>query len=192
LEASHSCLSAGVDDPPNIRPLSSNVEYPASSIQHRAFNMDKQPNSRMCFVCGLQNPLGLKIAFYNDPEVEQVRAELTIPDVYQGYPGVVHGGIVAAILDEISGRAVMLHGSDEDLMATLRLTVRYRRPTPTETPLTAVGWVAQVGGVGARVAGEIRLADGTVTAECESVLANVPEEFYTRWEAEKPYWKVYE
>ena len=154
--------------------------------------MDKQPNSRMCFVCGLQNPVGLKIAFYSDPEAEQVRADLTIPDEYQGYPGVVHGGIVAAILDEVSGRAVMLHGSDEDLMATLRLTVRYRRPTPTETPLTAVGWVEQVGGVGARVAGEIRLADGTVTAECQTVLANVPEEFHTQWEEEKPYWKVYE
>jgi uncharacterized protein (TIGR00369 family) len=154
--------------------------------------MRKQPNSRMCFVCGLQNPVGLKLAFYEDPEAEQVRAEFTVPDKYQGYPGIVHGGIVAAILDEVSGRAVMLHGSDEDLMATLRLTVRYRRPTPTETLLTAVGWVERTGGMGARVAGEVRLPDGTVSAECESVLASVPEEFRTRWEPEKPYWKVYE
>jgi len=154
--------------------------------------MRKQPNSRMCFVCGLQNPVGLKLAFYEDPEAEQVRAEFTVPDKYQGYPGVVHGGVVAAILDEVSGRAVMLHGSDEDLMATLRLTVRYRRLTPTETLLNAVGWVERMGGMGARVAGEIRLPDGTVSAECESVLANVPEEFRTQWEPEKPYWKVYE
>jgi uncharacterized protein (TIGR00369 family) len=153
--------------------------------------MHKQPNSRMCFICGLQNPVGLKMAFYGDPETQEVRSELTVPDAYQGYPGVVHGGIVAAILDEVSGRAVMLHGSDEDMMATLRLTVRYRRPTPTETPLTAVGWVERVGGMGARVAGEIRLSDGTVTAECECVLGNVPDEFRARWEPEKPYWKVY-
>jgi hypothetical protein len=58
--------------------------------------------------------------------------------------------------------------------------------------LTAVGWVEQMGGVGARVAGEIRLPDGTVTAECESVLGNVSEEFRTRWEPEKAYWRVYE
>jgi len=146
----------------------------------------------MCFVCGLQNPVGLKLAFYEDPESGQVRAEFTVPDEYQGYPGVVHGGIVSAILDEVSGRAVLVHGSDENLMATLRLTVRYRRPTPTETRLTAVGWVERMGGVGARVAGEIRLPDGTVTAECESVLTNVPEEFRAQWEEEKPYWKVYE
>ncbi len=154
--------------------------------------MNKQRNSRMCFVCGLQNPVGLKLAFYEDTEAEQVRAEISVPDEYQGYPGVVHGGIVSAILDEVSGRAVLLHGSDDALMATLRLTVRYRRPTPTETPLTAVGWVERMSGMGARVAGEIRLPDGTVTAECEGVVANVPEEFGERWEAEKPYWRVYE
>ena len=86
----------------------------------------------------------------------------------------------------------MLDGSDENLMATLRLTIRYRRPTPTETPLTVVGWVERASGVGARVAGEIRLPDGTVTADCEAVVAPVPEEFRARWEPEKPYWKVYE
>jgi uncharacterized protein (TIGR00369 family) len=154
--------------------------------------MRKQPTSRMCFICGRQNPVGLKIDFYEDAEAKQVRSELTIPEKYQGYPGVVHGGIVAAILDEVSGRAIMMGGDDDNLMATLRLTIRYRRPTPTETPLTAVGWVEQMGGVGARVAGEIRLPDGTVTAECESVLSNVPEEFHARWESEKVYWKVYE
>jgi len=154
--------------------------------------MNKQPNSRMCFVCGLQNPVGLKMAFYNDPETGRVQADLTVPDEYQGYPGVVHGGIVAAVLAEVSGRAVMMGGSDENLMATLRLTVHYRRPPPTETPLTAVGWVEHMSGIGARVAGEIRLPDGAVTAECESILTTVPEEFRTRWEPEEPYWRVYE
>jgi uncharacterized protein (TIGR00369 family) len=154
--------------------------------------MKKQPSSRMCFLCGRQNPVGLKLDFYEDREAEQVRVEFVVPDEYQGYPGVVHGGIVAAILDETAGRAVMVRGSDEDLFATLRLTVRYRRPTPTGTPLIAVGWVERMGGMGARVAGEIRLPDGTVTAECEATVASVPEEFRTGWEEEKQYWKVYE
>jgi uncharacterized protein (TIGR00369 family) len=154
--------------------------------------MRKQPNSRMCFICGRQNPIGLHLDFYEDPETGQVRAEFIVPEEFQGYPGVVHGGIVAAVLDEVAGRAVMLGGSDENLMATLRLTVRYRRPTPTETPLTGVGWVERAGAVGARVAGEIRLPDGTVTAESEAVLANVPEEFRARWEEEKQFWRVYE
>jgi len=146
----------------------------------------------MCFLCGRQNPVGLKLDFYEDAEAGQVRVEFTVPDEYQSYPGVVHGGIVAAILDETSGRAVMLNGSDDNLMATLRLTVRYRLPTPTQTPLTAIGWVERTSGMGARVAGEIRRPDGVVTAECEATVGNVPEEFRTEWENEKQYWKVYE
>ncbi|MBN1955701.1 MAG: PaaI family thioesterase [Anaerolineae bacterium] len=154
--------------------------------------MRKQPNSRMCFICGRQNPVGLRLDFYEDHDAGQVRAEFVVPDHFQGYPGVIHGGIVAAVLDEISGRAIMIGRPDDELMATLRLTVRYRRPTPTETPLTGVGWVERVGGRGARVAGEIRLADGTVTAECETLLADVPDSFRVGWEDEVQYWKVYE
>ncbi|HET91501.1 MAG TPA: PaaI family thioesterase [Chloroflexi bacterium] len=154
--------------------------------------MKKQPNSRMCFLCGRQNPVGLKLDFYEDHEAGQVRVEFVVPDEYQGYPGVVHGGIVAAVLDEVAGRAVMIAGSEEDLMATLRLTIRYRRPTPTETPLLAVGWVERRSGVGARVAGEIRLLDGTVTAEAEATVGAVPDEFRVNWESEKLYWKVYD
>jgi acyl-coenzyme A thioesterase PaaI-like protein len=146
----------------------------------------------MCFICGLQNPKGLKMAFYEDPEGRQVEAEFAVPKEYQGYPGFVHGGIIAAILDEISGRAVMLHRSDDNLMATLRLTVRYRHPTPIKTPLTSVGWVEQSGGMGARVAGEIRLPDGTVTAECEGLLGPLPEDFRDQWQPEREYWKVYD
>lgn len=144
----------------------------------------------MCFVCGRENPVGLGLEFYEDTAANQVRADITIPDRYQGYPGVVHGGIISAILDEVSGRAVMLQEGDERLMATLRMTIRFRQPTPTETPLTAVGWVRQVGGVGAKVAGELRLPDGTVTADCESLLAEPPEHFKEGWEEEKPYWGV--
>jgi uncharacterized protein (TIGR00369 family) len=144
----------------------------------------------MCFVCGRENPIGLGLEFYEDPAANQVRAEITIPDQYQGYPGVVHGGIISAILDEVSGRAVMLQEGDERLMATLRMTIRFRQPTPTETPLTAVGWVKQMGGVGAKVVGELRLPDGAVTADCESLLVEPPEHFKEGWEEEKPYWGV--
>lgn len=154
--------------------------------------MEKQPTSRMCFICGRQNPVGLKMDFYQDQDAEQIMADLVVPDAYQGYPGVVHGGIVAAILDEVAGRAILLYRSAEELMATLRLTIRYRRPTPTETPLTVVGYVERLSGAGARVAGEIRLPDGTVTAEGESLLAPVPDSFREQWEEEKKYWRVYE
>ncbi len=152
--------------------------------------MRPQPTSRMCFVCGRENPRGLKLKFYEDPEDRVVRAEFVVPETYQGYPGVVHGGIVAAILDEVAGRAVMLHKDHQTFMVTLRLTVRYRRPTPVGVPLVAVGGGEQIGSAGAKVAGQIRLPDGAVTAEGEALLAAAPDEFREAWEAERPYWKV--
>ena len=114
--------------------------------------MQKQPNSRMCFVCGLQNPVGLHVAFYENHESDpkQVRSDVVIPGKYEGYPGVAHGGILAAILDELAGRAVLIDGSDEDLMMTLKMDLRYRQPTPTETPLTGVGWITQRRGTAPR------------------------------------------
>ena len=82
----------------------------------------------------------------------------------------------------------MMGEDDDRLLATLRMTVRFRRPTPTEAPLIAIGWVEKSSGVGARVAGEIRLPDGTVTASCESLLVEPPAEFKERWKEEKTYW----
>jgi acyl-coenzyme A thioesterase PaaI-like protein len=146
----------------------------------------------MCFVCGRQNPVGLRLDFYEDRKSHQVKAEITIPDAYQSYPGVVHGGIICTILDEVSGRAAMMEGGDDRLLATLRISVRFRHPTPTEAPLVAVGWVEHMSGIGARVAGEIRLPDGTITAECESLLTDPPASFKEAWEDEKRYWHVYD
>ena len=66
----------------------------------------KQPNSRMCFVCGLQNPIGLHLHLY-EIEPGLIETTYTAPAHFQGYPGVLHGGIVAALLDEVSGRVHM-------------------------------------------------------------------------------------
>jgi uncharacterized protein (TIGR00369 family) len=154
--------------------------------------MEKQPNSRTCFVCGRQNPISLKMNWYNDRDAQQVRSIVTVPEHFNGYPDVVHGGVVAAMLDETAGRAIMLGGKSDNLMVTLKLEVTYRRPTPTKTPLTVVGWVIKQSTNRAQVAGEIRLPDGAVTAQCEAIVVRPPPEIMQRWEAEKPYWRVYE
>jgi len=151
----------------------------------------KQPNSRMCFICGLENPVGLKMALYNDLDDQQVVASVSVPDHFQGYPGVVHGGIVATILDEVAGRALLVNGNSDDLMVTVKIEVRYRQPTPTETPLTVVGQLTQPGLTRARARGEIRLPDGSVTAEAELLLARPPDDFRERWQDEKAHWRVY-
>ncbi len=78
-----------------------------------------QPNSRHCFVCGLENPFGLQLRFYESVPGEIV-AEYTVPEQYQGYPGVVHGGIVTAMLDEVTGR-VHMNGDPPRFIYTARL-----------------------------------------------------------------------
>ena len=155
--------------------------------------MKKQPNSRSCFVCGTQNPVGLHLSFYEDHESDpmQVHADIVIPDTYQGYPGVAHGGILAAILDEVAGRAVLIEGSDDDLMVTLKMDLRYRLPTPTETPLVGVGWITRQRGSRAQAHGELRLPDGRVSVEADLVLMRPPGEVADVWDAERPFWKVY-
>lgn len=149
-----------------------------------------QPTSRMCFVCGRENPVGLHLHFYADPAAGQIVAPLTIPEQYQGYPGIAHGGILATILDETAGRAIMMASADAPFWVTAKLELRYRKPTPTETPLTAVGWVVQQRRRSAEVAGEIRLPDGTVTVEASAVVVCPAPDTLKEWAQEQQFWRV--
>jgi acyl-coenzyme A thioesterase PaaI-like protein len=61
--------------------------------------VEKQPNSRMCFLCGIENPISLHLHFYTDGEGRCIARFRPKPE-HQGYPGHLHGGIVSALLDE--------------------------------------------------------------------------------------------
>lgn len=156
--------------------------------------MDKQPTSRSCFLCGRQNNTGLKMTWFNDYDAQQVFSEIIIPEDFNGYPGVVHGGIVAALLDETAGRSLMLDGDHDGFFITTKLEVKYHFPTPTGQVLRVIGWVIRRTSRFARVGAEIRLPDGTVTAICEAAVARPPRKFFelTDWDHEKQYWKVTE
>jgi uncharacterized protein (TIGR00369 family) len=149
----------------------------------------KQPNSAFCFVCGLENPVGLRLVFF-ETGPHEVTATYTPGKDYEGYPGVLHGGIVASILDEVGGRVVMI-GDHTHFMMTAKMDVRYRRPTPIGGPLTVVGRLLKRRGRLALAQAEIRLADGTVTAEAELTLAELPDEFRAAGDLEALGWKVY-
>ncbi len=151
---------------------------------------DWQPTSRTCFVCGRENPVGLKLKWLNDREAGEVRGTLTVSEHFNGYPGVVHGGIIGAILDETAGRTVVMDGGSEALMVTLKLEVTYRRPTPTGVPLTAVARLLRRTGRRAEAVAELRLPDGTVTATSRVVLAKPPESIAAAWEAERGFFRV--
>ncbi len=68
--------------------------------------MHLQPNSRYCFLCGVENPIGLNLRFY-EAEDGHVEARFTPKEEHQGYPGVLHGGITSALLDETIGRTLV-------------------------------------------------------------------------------------
>lgn len=151
---------------------------------------ERQPSSRTCFVCGRENLLGLKARFEGDRAAGEVRATVTVPEAMNGYPGTVHGGILGALLDEAAVRTALLDGGFDDLLVTARLEVTYRRPTPTETPLTVVARLVKRGASRATAAAEIRLPDGTVSASAEALLARPPADVARAWEAERPHWRV--
>ena len=80
-----------------------------------------------CFVCGQRNPFGLHLVFRLDNNT--VVADFQPREEHQGFPGVIHGGIVAAVLDEALGRTSLL-GNNQEWNMTGRLEVRYRRYVP--------------------------------------------------------------
>ena len=148
--------------------------------------MKKQPNSQMCFVCGLENPIGLKMAFYEDDQ-GRVIAEFTPGDEHQGYPGVVHGGIVTALLDEVLGRAAI---AAERWVVTGRLNIRFRRPIPLGEPLTVVGEVVSWKRRTLEARGQIKLADGQVGAEATGTFLEIPAEKVESMEEALAFWQV--
>jgi acyl-coenzyme A thioesterase PaaI-like protein len=88
-----------------------------------------------CFGCGPAHPTGLHVRCFATEE--GVAAPILVPRVYEGPPGAVHGGIVAAYLDEILGGAAF--GATGKVSVTGELTVRYVKPVPSETPLLGRG-----------------------------------------------------
>jgi acyl-coenzyme A thioesterase PaaI-like protein len=149
-----------------------------------------QPNSKMCFICGLENPVGLRLRIYQtEPGV--IETTYTAPEHFQGYPGVLHGGIVATILDEISGRAHMGDPSAPRFMFTGKLEVKYRKNVPTGKPLKIIGKAGKTKGKMAEGWAGIYDEEGTLLAEANTLLINVPQETLDSANLEQLGWKIY-
>lgn len=89
-----------------------------------------------CFVSGRWNPLGIGMEVYR--EGDGVRALVNLGPAFEGAPGRSHGGIVAAIFDDVMGYLLTVHGIPA---FTGELTVRYLAPTPIGSELTYRSWV---------------------------------------------------
>jgi acyl-coenzyme A thioesterase PaaI-like protein len=118
-------------------------------------------------VAGDTNPAAPRLALMRTPE--GMRAEVTLNTIYQGPPGLVHGGWIAAMLDQAVGSVSSVETSPG---LTARLEIDYRRPTPLFTPLEITSWVERTEGRKVYVAGRIR-AHGQVTAEGKALMIRV-------------------
>ncbi len=106
-----------------------------------------------CFVCGQDNPQGLKIKVKLFPEEMAAETELALPREYQGWAEVIHGGILSTLLDEMMAQAVW-HFAGPGL--TLNMEVRFHHPLkPDET--------IRVRGVLTAANGSRRTAEAAIT-----------------------------
>ncbi|MCD6427879.1 MAG: PaaI family thioesterase [Caldisericaceae bacterium] len=111
-----------------------------------------------CFVCSETNPKGLHIKFrYLENGV--AIAEFSLEKEYEGYPGIAHGGILAAILDDAMGNIEYLKGY---VAYTTELHTRYIKPSYIGEELIARGWIKNVRFKVVETEGDIRNKAGKV------------------------------
>lgn len=120
-------------------------------------------------IAGLSNPVAPPMEFEIDAEAGVVRGGGRFGAAYEGAPGILHGGFLAAAIDELLGVATTLSGGPG---MTRELTVRYLRPTPVDVELR---FVARLDGVEGRklfVSADVE-ANGVRTAEASGVFTAV-------------------
>jgi acyl-coenzyme A thioesterase PaaI-like protein len=126
-----------------------------------------EPENR-CFGCSPHNEHGLRLVFY-EKEPGLVEAPLSAAPRHDGAPGVIHGGIQAAALDEVLGAAIHsgLGGRDVEIV-TVDFQLRYRRPAPSAAPLTVRARYLRQEGRKYYAEGEIVAEDGEVLTRADA------------------------
>lgn len=118
----------------------------------------------MCFACGQDNPIGLRIRFAL--EGDRVSAQFTPDENHVGYANTVHGGIIYSALDDVMANVLYL----QDIKAhTARCEIRYRRPLEVGQTIRLTGWIESERRRLVVLKGEARLEDGdTLIADTEA------------------------
>jgi uncharacterized protein (TIGR00369 family) len=114
-----------------------------------------------CFVCGENNPNGLKLRFEIDQEKKILKTIFVSSATFQGWDGIVHGGIVSTLLDEAMAKLVYELGYRA---VTASLEIKFKKPTPILKPLLVYGEIAEVNRRVIRAKARVTQEDGTVLA----------------------------
>lgn len=136
-----------------------------------------------CFACGRANPIGLGLEY--DVARRSARTRFVAQRQHTGYEGLVHGGIVAAVLDETMGWAIFHEGV---WGVTARISVAFRRPIAVGDELSATGVVTRWSRRAIQTHGEIRDTAGALLADADATFLVLPEE--RRRELERRYARV--
>jgi len=139
-------------------------------VKHKV--LKKQGNSRLCAVCGTENPFGFESRFYETDQNEVVGIFKT-KELQQSFPGRVHGGIISAMLDEGIGRSIWITEPDS-WAVTVELNIKYKEPIPLDKTLICVGRVTRNTRRLFEGSGEIILEDGTVAVEATGKFWKMP------------------
>ncbi len=122
-----------------------------------------RPDANACFVCGPDNPLGLRLEFRMEGEV--CRAEFTPGPFHCGYDRLVHGGILYSALDDVMANWLFLRG---ERAHTARCEIRYREPCELGDRLVLEGRLLKRKGRLAILTGRaIRTGDNVLVAETD-------------------------
>jgi len=117
-------------------------------------------NEGFCFGCGQNNPIGMKLRFVKDGET--IRAEFTPHKMHQGWPGMLHGGILACLLDEAMSNIAYATGNTT---MTATIDIRWRQAVKVEVPLVVTPWITRHRKKIIETASKVTLKDGTIIAE---------------------------
>lgn len=129
------------------------------------------PNSRDCFVCGIDNPRGFALKFRR--ENGHVFTRVTLPEWTVGFRDTAHGGIVATLLDEAMSWAATCHAQAPT--ATAEMTVRFRQPTPVNRELRLEAEVVKARGALLFVEARLLEPDGRLCANSTGKHMTLPE-----------------
>ena len=133
-------------------------------MQHK---IDSSQNiSKHCLVCGTENKLGLHARFYQT-EDKEVIGLFSARHEHQSYPGITHGGISAALLDEVIGRAIMAFYDETTFGITIDLRLRYHKPVPLNVELKSIGRITKDKGRIFEGSGELLLPNGDVAVSAQ-------------------------
>ena len=132
-----------------------------------------------CFGCGRENPIGLKLTFFED-QSGRVYADWTPERVHQGYEGIVHGGLITTVLDEVMGWANYVR---QLWAVTGTIEVRFRKPVEVGVPVRVTAWVETISGRKVDVRAEMRRqSDDLLLAEATAIFIRVREDQAASWQ----------